>query len=60
MIGLYIGKTGVVSGFGGGSSVIKLGVMGLLLGADFSLGAQFTWLYAQRFGSRKNTNETET
>jgi membrane protein len=60
VIGLYIGKTGVVSGFGAAGSVIAMVLWVYYSAQIFLLGAEFTWLYAQRFGSRKNTNETET
>ena len=58
LIGLYIGKTGVVSGFGAAGTVIAMVLWVYYSAQIFLLGAEFTWLYAQRFGSRKNTNET--
>jgi membrane protein len=58
LIGLYIGKTGVVSGFGAAGSVIAMVLWVYYSAQIFLLGAEFTWLYAQRFGSRKNANET--
>lgn len=58
LIGLYIGKTGVVSGFGAAGTVIAMILWVYYSAQIFLLGAEFTWLYAQRFGSRKNTNET--
>lgn len=58
LIGLYIGKTGVVSGFGAAGTVIAMVLWVYYSAQIFLLGAEFTWLYAQRFGSRKNTNQT--
>lgn len=58
LIGLYIGKTGVVSGFGAAGTVIAMVLWVYYSAQIFLLGAEFTWLYAQRFGSRKNTHDT--
>ena len=58
LIGLYIGKTGVVSGFGAAGTVIAM-VLWIYYSAQiFLLGAEFTWLYAKRHGSRKDANTT--
>ena len=54
LIGLYIGKTGVVSGFGAAGTVIAMVLWVYYSAQIFLLGAEFTWLYAQRYGSRKN------
>lgn len=58
LIGLYIGKTGVVSGYGAAGTVIAMVLWVYYSAQIFLLGVEFTWLYAQRFGSRKNINET--
>ncbi len=58
LIGFYIGKTGVVSGFGAAGSVIAVVLWVYYSAQIFLLGAEFTWLYAQRYGSRKATNST--
>ncbi len=58
VIGLYIGKTGVVSGFGAAGTVIAMVLWVYYSAQIFLLGTEFTWLYAQRFGSRKNSNDT--
>ena len=58
LIGLYIGKTGVVSGFGAAGSVIAMVLWVYYSAQIFLLGAEFTWLYAERFGSRKTQAET--
>ncbi len=53
LIGLYIGKSGVVSGFGAAASIVVLMVWVYYSAQIFLLGAEFTWLYAYRFGSRR-------
>jgi hypothetical protein len=53
LIGLYIGKSGVVSGFGAAGSIVVLLLWVYYSGQIFLLGAEFTWLYAYRFGSRR-------
>jgi membrane protein len=58
LIGLYIGKTGVVSGFGAAGSLIAMVLWVYYSAQIFLLGAEFTWLYAKRYGSRKNIDST--
>jgi membrane protein len=53
LIGLYIGQSGVTSGFGAASSVVLLLVWVYYSAQIFLVGAEFTWVYAHRFGSRK-------
>ena len=53
LIGLYIGKTGVVSGFGAAGTVVAMVLWVYYSAQIFLLGAEFTWLYAERFDSRK-------
>jgi membrane protein len=48
-----------VSGFGAAGTVIAMVLWVYYSAQIFLLGAEFTWLYAQRFGSRKNTAETQ-
>lgn len=55
LIGLYIGKTGVVSSFGVAGSVIALVLWVYYSAQIFLLGAEFTWLYAKRYGSRQDS-----
>jgi len=55
LIGLYIGKTGVTSGFGAAGSLIAIILWVYYSAQIFLLGAEFTWLYAERFGSRQRT-----
>lgn len=54
LIGLYIGKTGVASGFGAAGSVAVIFVWIYYSAQVFLVGAEFTWLYAQRLGSRRH------
>ena len=53
LIGLYIGRSGVVSGFGAAGSLVVI-LLWLYYSAQiFLLGAEFTWVYANTFGSRR-------
>lgn len=53
LIGLYIGKSGVVSGFGAASSIVIVLIWVYYSAQIFLVGAEFTWVYAHIFGSRK-------
>ncbi len=55
LIGLYIGKSGMTSVFGAAGSLVVLLVWVYYSAQIFLLGAEFTWAYAQRFGSRQGT-----
>jgi membrane protein len=55
LIGLYIGKTGVASGYGAAGSLVILLLWVYYSSQIFLLGAEFTWLYAHRFGSLRGT-----
>ena len=52
LIGLYLGKTNVASGFGAAGSLVVLLVWVYYSAQIFLLGAEFTWVYAYRLGSR--------
>lgn len=54
LIGLYIGKTGVASGFGPAGSLVVLLVWVYYSAQVFLMGAEFTWVYARTFGSMKD------
>jgi membrane protein len=56
-IGLYIGKSGVASAFGAAGSLAVLLIWVYYSAQIFLLGAEFTWVYAHRFGSKKSTPE---
>src|SRR5690606_27622292 len=59
LIGLYIGKAGVSSGFGAAGSLAVVMVWVYYSGQIFLLGAEFTRLYALGHGSRRNVREEE-
>ena len=52
LIGLYLGKSGVTSGFGAAGSLVVLLVWVYYSAQIFLLGAEFTWLYAHQHGSQ--------
>lgn len=54
LISLYLGSTNVVSGFGAAGSLIVLLVWVYYSAQVFLLGAEFTWVYAQHFGSGRD------
>ena len=56
LIGLYIGKTGVASGFGAAGSLAVLLVWIYYSTQVFLMGAEFTWVFANLHGSRKGTD----
>ena len=53
LIGLYIGRSGVTSGFGAAGSLVVMLVWVYYSAQIFLMGAEFTWAYALTFGSRK-------
>ncbi len=52
-IGQYLGKFGTASAFGAAGSLVVLLVWVYYSSQIFLLGAEFTWVYAHRFGSMK-------
>ena len=54
LISLYIGKTGVASGFGAAGSVAVIFVWVYYSAQVFLVGAEFTWVYSQRMGSQRH------
>ncbi len=52
LIGLYIGKSAIASGFGAAGSLIVLLIWVYYSAQIFLLGAEFTWIYAHHAGSR--------
>ncbi|HEX5804452.1 MAG TPA: YihY/virulence factor BrkB family protein [Azospira sp.] len=52
LIGLYLGKTSVASGFGAAGSLVVLLVWVYFAAQVFLLGAEFTWAYAHERGSQ--------
>jgi membrane protein len=61
LIGLYLGKSSVASGFGAAGSLVVLLVWVYFSAQIFLLGAEFTWVYSHMYGSKKNqTGEKST
>lgn len=54
LIGLYIGTSGVASGFGAAGSLIVVFVWVYYSAQIFLIGAEFTWVYATTFGSMRH------
>ena len=52
LIGLYMAKSAVASGFGAAGSVVALLVWVYYSAQIFLLGAEFTWAYSTIYGSR--------
>jgi membrane protein len=53
LIGLYLGKSGITSGFGAAGSLVVVMVWVYYSAQIFLLGAEFTWVYAHEYGSRR-------
>lgn len=53
LIGLYIGRSGIASGFGAAASLIVVLLWVYYSAQIFLMGAEFTWVYAHRCGSLK-------
>jgi membrane protein len=53
LIGLYIGRTAVASTFGAAGSLVVMMIWVSYSAQIYLLGAEFTWVYAHTYGSRK-------
>jgi membrane protein len=53
LIGAWIGSSGVVTGFGAAGSLVVVLLWVYYSAQVFLIGAEFTWVYANAFGSRK-------
>lgn len=51
LIGIYLGKASVGSGFGAAASLVVLLVWVYFAAQVFLLGAEFTWVYSHEYGS---------
>jgi membrane protein len=51
-LGLYIGKSAVATSYGAGGSILVLLLWVYYSGLIFYFGAEFTKVYADRYGSR--------
>lgn len=54
LIGLYIGKSTITSGFGAAGSLVVILIWVYYSAQIFLMGAEFTWIYAHRFGSLRD------
>jgi membrane protein len=54
LIGQYIGRSGIASGFGAAGSVIVILVWVYYSAQIFLIGAEFTWVYAKAYGSMQH------
>ncbi|MFD0912320.1 YihY/virulence factor BrkB family protein [Methylophilus luteus] len=54
LIGIYIGKSAISSGYGAAGSLLALLIWIYYSAQIFLVGAEFTWAYSHIFGSRKN------
>ena len=59
LIGLYIGRSGVASGFGAAASLVVILVWVYYSAQIFLIGAEFTWVYAHALGSRQGMDLPE-
>jgi membrane protein len=57
LIGLYIGRGSIASGFGAAASLVVVLIWVYYSAQVFLFGAEFTWVYSRKFGSRKDLNE---
>jgi membrane protein len=53
LIGLYLGKSSVASAFGAAGSLVVMMVWVYYSAQIFLLGAEFTWVFAHSYGSRR-------
>ncbi|OIP15543.1 MAG: hypothetical protein CO105_14530 [Comamonadaceae bacterium CG_4_9_14_3_um_filter_60_33] len=53
LIGIYIGRSGIVSAFGAAGSLVVVLLWVYYSAQIFLIGAEFTWVYANMLGSRK-------
>jgi membrane protein len=57
LIGLYIGTSGIASGFGAAGSIAVILVWVYYSAQIFLIGAEFTWVYARTYGSMRASFE---
>jgi membrane protein len=57
VIGTYLQRSGVASGFGAAASVVALLVWVYFSAQILLIGAEFTWAYARALGSRRHLEE---
>lgn len=54
LIGIYIGTSAVASGYGAAGSLVVLLIWVYYSAQVFLMGAEFTWVYANMYGSQKD------
>ncbi len=59
LIGLYLGKSSVASSFGAFGSVVLLMLWVYYSAQIFLFGAEFTWVYANEYGSRRDQKKAD-
>ena len=59
LIGLYIGKSSVASGYGAAGSLVVVLVWVYYSAQIFLLGAEFTWVYAHEYGSLRHVERPD-
>jgi membrane protein len=57
LIGLYIGRSGITSGFGAAGSLVVVLVWVYYSAQIFLLGAEFTWAYSHTWGTRRKLDD---
>jgi hypothetical protein len=60
LVGLYVAKSSVASSFGAAGSLAVLLIWVYYSAQIFLLGAEFTWVFAHRYGSRKGRDKPAT
>lgn len=53
LIGVYVGRSSVISGFGAAGSLVVVLTWVYYSAQIFLIGAEFTWVYANTYGSRR-------
>jgi membrane protein len=59
LIGLYLGKSDMTSSFGAAGSMVLVMVWVYYSSQIFLFGAEFTWVYANTYGSRRDIAKQE-
>jgi membrane protein len=60
LIGLYIGQSSIASGFGAAGSLVVVLLWVYWSAQILLIGAEFTWVFANTFGSRKDSPRVAT
>lgn len=60
LIGLYLGKSGVASGFGAAGALVVLLICVYFAAQIFLPGAKFTWAYVHECGSKTEQSRQQS